>query len=234
MKSIGNPGVKTQPKEGGVDMWSHRIFDDLIEDENDFVGKVAYSIYKQEKVSWINDFIDKNKANPTQEELNKYFYQPNSRPDAIQRYRAEAERSVNEFVSFSLSEDLAEYRQQVRDEEIISQIKTPLSKLNKPFWISVKENVAAGLIASALTSVFSVSLWLYGKMEAEKQQEQAVKLRNEIIENLPVANDVKSHLKEKLSRSPDSYQKLSGEETNLPPLFFCSLASNKLKESLAA
>lgn len=42
-------------------MWSHRIFDDLIEDENDFVGKVAYSIYKQEKVSWINDFIDKTK-----------------------------------------------------------------------------------------------------------------------------------------------------------------------------
>lgn len=58
--------------------------------------------------------------------------------------------------------------------------------------------MAAGLIASALTSVLSVSLWLYGKMEAEREQEQAIKLRNEIIENMPVESEVKSLLKEKL------------------------------------
>ena len=68
-------------------MWKHNIFDDMIEDENDFVGKVAYSLYKQEKVAWVKHFNTQNSDYPTEDEIQKFFHVPSARPESIKRFR---------------------------------------------------------------------------------------------------------------------------------------------------
>lgn len=77
--------------------WQHQIFGDLIKGDDDFVGKVAYFLYKQEKLSWLDDQERHKGSPPTEDEIIQYFLKPNSRPEALERYRREAEASVNQF-----------------------------------------------------------------------------------------------------------------------------------------
>ncbi|WP_206211601.1 hypothetical protein, partial [Vibrio sp. V22_P2S10T140] len=68
-------------------MWNHRIFEQIIEDDNDFVGMVAYSIYKQEKIKWIKMQHEKSGTYPSAEEIDKYFHNFASTDDVLKRYR---------------------------------------------------------------------------------------------------------------------------------------------------
>ncbi len=163
-------------------MWNHRIFDQIIEDDNDFVGMVAYSIYKQEKIKWIKLQHEKSGAYPTSEEIDKYFHNFASSDDVLKRYRTQAEDIVNRFTQVSLLEELSEYKNQVRDEAIINLVD---SKISKTKFRAIVENVIAGLIASAITVLFSMSLYLYKKMEEDKDGNLESKVTEQIKQHLP-------------------------------------------------
>lgn len=163
-------------------MWQHNIFEDLIKDENDFVGKVAYSIYKQEKVRWIQHHKEKHEEYPSKDIIQKYFHLPNSRPETIARYRSEAEDSVNDFIRLTLSEELTSYKEALKDDEVLKQIK-------KPFWQSVKESIVAALIASFIIAIFSLGLWLYTEMKSAER-------RAILLEKAPISEELKKRLKD--------------------------------------
>lgn len=161
-------------------MWDHNIFEDMIDDDNDFVGKVAYSLYKQEKVAWIKHFKSENTEYPTKEEIEKFFHKPSSRPESIKRYRKEAESVVNGFINLTLSEELTAYKETLKDDAVLLQIK-------KPFQTSVLESLTAAILASFLTAAFSTSYWLYSEMQNSKRLEQ-------LIKNAPITEEIKKKL----------------------------------------
>lgn len=162
-------------------MWGHNIFDDIINDDNDFVGKVAYSIYKQEKVAWVKHYENEHGKFPSKEDIQTFFHSPMSRKESIERFRNEAESVVNTFVTLTLSEELSSYKEAIKDDAIILQIK-------KPFWTSVFENLTVAILAATLTAVFSTSYWLYGEMQDSKKLEA-------LIQNAPIPEDIKNTLR---------------------------------------
>lgn len=48
------------------------IFNQLVKDENDFVGYVAYTLYKQNKVAHITKVKEDKGSAPTDEELREW------------------------------------------------------------------------------------------------------------------------------------------------------------------
>lgn len=157
-------------------MWGHNLFNDLVQGDNDFVGMVAYSVYKQEKVRWIQKHHQDTGRYPTPEEMQTYFYNQHSRPESIQRYRGEAESQLNAFIQATLAEELLEYQQEIRDSEIIRNVKTPLHK-------RLIEGVVAGLISTALVALISMIVWLYSVMESASENQPLPKIFKEKIES---------------------------------------------------
>lgn len=141
---------------------------------------VAYSIYKNEKVAWIEAHKAKHGSYPTQEELDKYFYPSIGDPDTTQRYNDQTVTLVNNFIHATTYEDLTEYKKKLRDEEIIKNVHKPFSK-------SVLESLTAALLASILTAGFSTAYWLYSEMQESRRLE-------ELVRNAPISEDVKKQI----------------------------------------
>lgn len=167
-------------------MWNHRIFEQIIEDDNDFVGMVAYSIYKQEKIKWIKAQHGKSGTYPTSEEIDQYFHDFASTEGVLKRYRTQAENIVNRFTQVSTFEELTEYKNQIRDEEILNLVEV---KLSKSKFRAIVENVVSGLIASGITLLLSIGLYLYQKMEEDKGRNLSDNIPEQVKQHLPQSID---------------------------------------------
>ncbi len=119
---------------------------------------------------------------PSSEEIDKYFHNFASTDDVLKRYRTQAENIVNRFTQVSLLEELSEYKNQVRDEEIINLVEVKLSKSKIR---AIVENVISGLIASGITLLLSIALYLYQKMEEEQGKTLADNVPEQVMKKLP-------------------------------------------------
>lgn len=135
-------------------MSRHQTFTKLVTDDKDFVGMVAYTIYKNEKLDWIAQFKAQNSnVEPTESELRQFNLTTDS-DLRIQQYRQMAETSVNNFVRETISDELTQYQVAVRDDAIVKAAK-------KGFWQGIGENVIAGIIGAGIVTLFQLGMWLY-------------------------------------------------------------------------
>lgn len=127
------------------------IYEKIVNDENDFIGKIAYSIYKEDKISYINTFFDSNHR-PTQEEL-RNFHEISSTDSSIERYRLQAENLLQQFLDNTLSEALTEATEEIKSNQILL-IREEVKRI-KPagFWTGVLQNVMATI---ALTGILAL------------------------------------------------------------------------------
>lgn len=154
-------------------MSRHQTFTRLVTDDKDFVGMVAYTIYKNEKLDWIAQFKAQNSnREPTEDELRQFNLTTDS-DLRIQQYRQMAETSVNNFVRETIADELTQYQLAVRDDAIVKAAK-------KGFWQGIGENVLAGIIGAGIVTLFQLGIWLYQvkdnpefKKQANEQIEQA-------------------------------------------------------------
>lgn len=154
-------------------MSRHQTFSKLVTDNKDFVGMVAYTIYKKEKLDWIAQFKAKNSnREPTGDELRQFNLTTDS-DLRVQQYRQMAETSVNNFVRETIADELTQYQLVVRDDAIVKAAK-------KGFWQGIGENVLAGIIGAGIVTIFQLGIWLYQvkdnpefKKQAEQQIQQA-------------------------------------------------------------
>lgn len=128
------------------------IYSKIVNDENDFIGKIAYSIYKEDKIEFINNFNIKHSKNPDQDEL-KQFHEIASTVNSISRYRLEAEALLQEFLDNTLTEALAEASEEIKSNQILL-IREEVRKL-KPagFWSGVWQNVMATVVLTGILAL---------------------------------------------------------------------------------
>lgn len=163
-------------------MWAHNTYGDMVEGDGDFVGFVAYSLYKEQKVKWIKAHKAKTGKFPTSDEIHDFFTHYQSSPDCVAKYREDAERMLNDYFDFCFSEELNVYKETVKEEAIVQRV-------HKPFKVSVWENLAAGLIASFITIVLSMTFWLYSEMKSSERRE-------ELLKSAPIAEELKQLINE--------------------------------------
>lgn len=138
------------------------IYKELVQDKNDLVGHIAYSIYKTQKILFITRYKEENsgKEPPDLEFANFHQFSKNH----LQGYRLEAQAILLDWSNQSLADytadidnEASEFKQKTR-EEYTEKLKTALEKLEPGFW----KGVAQSVIGSFGFTVLLFILFVFG------------------------------------------------------------------------
>lgn len=153
------------------------VFNQLVKDEDDFVGYVAYTLYKQNKVAHITQ-IKKEKGKPPSDEELRDWQKNECTEIRLKNYRDLAEQKTNSFINQlrnKKEEDLRKRQANLdskeqeikRCERAIKEGRKELEKREKFCHVKVKGAFWSGVLQSLLASfvflVFCFLLLLYLK-----------------------------------------------------------------------
>lgn len=126
------------------------IYTQLVENDNDLVGHVAYSIYKSKKVAFITKHKAANNNNdPTEKELDGFHLASLQHLDS---YKLEAQQILHQYNTITLQDRLEKIDQET--EKKIKKIKQNSQNELDNKLKSLKPNHGAGIIDSILGAVF--------------------------------------------------------------------------------
>jgi hypothetical protein len=115
------------------------IYGNLVEDENDMLGHIAYSLYKKQKIEFIKDKERENGGQPPTDQQLKDFQEIAGSTSQLDLYRTKAVDLVQVFLETVLNEDLEDQRR-----DFLKKYSTP------GFWAGVWQGVVASFIFVAL------------------------------------------------------------------------------------
>lgn len=131
------------------------LYSQIVEDENDLIGHITYSLYKTSKVKFIKEFTESNKGRvPTQEELESFHIAAKNHIPAL---RIQAEQLLSKFTGITLNESIADIEQKMllEQQEILTDIIKPI--IPKPskgpwagFWMAVIVKGAQTLVVAII------------------------------------------------------------------------------------
>ena len=87
------------------------IYSQLVEDQNDILGIIAYSMYKRQKIEYIRSIAEKFGREPTDSEFQNFYAISNSNSQ-LENYQSQAIALANQFLEEALAEkarELEEY-----------------------------------------------------------------------------------------------------------------------------
>ncbi len=129
------------------------IFNALVDDEDDILGQLAYSVYKRQKIEYIQAFRDRNDVEPEDSDLIAFHDISNS-SSQLEAYRIQATRLAADFLESSFgaeSEELADYYATKARNEICS------AKLG--FWKGVSQSLIGSGLFTLLIGCLVFFAW---------------------------------------------------------------------------
>lgn len=129
--------------------WAYK---ELVENESDIVGAIAYSIYKARKIEYIRQLEAEKQQNPSSEDLRE-FHRAANLPGQLEDYRDKAERYLDEFCEAVLAE-----RIRVSEQELLKS--TFVRQIRPRWWRGILDNVIAALITSVIALGALIVLWV--------------------------------------------------------------------------
>lgn len=134
-------------------MSGHDTFSKLVISDVDFVGMVAYTIYKKDKNAWKASFKETKGQEPEFSEINLYFNIPACQPEKITTYRNLAENRLNSFIDETILNDLEQYKREVLTTLAEPKIQTILdTKIRQTV-----ENALTPIISNEVNTVSTVA-----------------------------------------------------------------------------
>lgn len=174
------------------------IFRDLVRDENDLVGLIAYGLYKQHKIEFIESFKSANTGQDPTDEDYKAFAMTSCTPSSLKHYRDTAESLLQQITLTAAREEINAF-----EDDMLRQYRSEISlalqtgkddtlrdlgeaiKRHQPKWWS---SVIASFVGAVVFSLF-VSLGVYLGSTSEKSN---VKIISDAIETLKNINQTDS------------------------------------------
>lgn len=153
------------------------IFKELVRDENDLVGLIAYGLYKQHKIEFIESFKSANPEQDPSDEDYKAFAMTSCTPSALRHYRDKAESLLQQITLTAAREEISSF-----EDDMLRQYRSEISlalqagkdealrdfggvvKNHLPKWWS---SVIASFVGALVFSLF-VSLGVYLGSTSEK------------------------------------------------------------------
>lgn len=126
------------------------IYNDLVSGENDFVGLVAYSIYKEEKIAYVKAFEEKEGREPEPCELEDFHTLARQR---VAQYTELAENRVSNFGQLLYGERL-----EALEEERARTLKREIEKISPSWWRGVSQSIVGSLIYSIMLGVIIMAI----------------------------------------------------------------------------
>lgn len=132
------------------------IYSSLVRGEDDFIGKLAYTIYKEDKINFIAELKAENPQKEVSEKDLTQFHQISSSESAIERYRLSAEFILQQFLDNSLELAIEEATEEIKNNHILL-LENVIEKIKPPtFWSNVWQNVVASFALSAIIALFII------------------------------------------------------------------------------
>lgn len=138
-----------------TDLNYNYIYSKLVEDENDFFGIIAYSIYKRQKIEHLNKFKAEHGREATKTDLEP-FKEFASSEIQLEFYRTQANHLMNSFIEFSISE----YAKDL-ESDFSNRVHQELAGVKNSFWTGVWQGVVASFLFVLLVGLTIFFLWSY-------------------------------------------------------------------------
>lgn len=143
------------------------IFRQLIQNDHDFVGMVAYTLYKKQKIEWIEQFQADNGGREPEEAELAQFYRISNMPSQLKAYREQAIDLLDQFLDYALSDKVEEIRLSIQQDALVQAQTTHhakvMSVVDKPLHKVVWENLLIGGISSLMTLAATGLIWVAAK-----------------------------------------------------------------------
>ena len=129
------------------------IYTELVRNEDDILGIVAYSLYKRQKIEYIKSFKDKMGRDPSDGDLAQ-FHEVSNSEFQLQAYRNQADTLSQDFLAIALETravELEAYYSNKTNQEIRSY---------KPnYWVGVSQGVVASFIFVLVVGLIAMFTW---------------------------------------------------------------------------
>ncbi|MBR0243883.1 MAG: hypothetical protein IJQ38_04795 [Bacteroidaceae bacterium] len=165
------------------------IYRKLVQGDGDMIGHIAYSLYKAEKVQYIEEYKQKNSADSVPDSLINEFTAGRESKKSIEHYRGMAETILQDFMGGSFDEMSGQVISQVTDsltthidEKIVPKLPQKESWWHK-FWNGCLQSIGGAIALSLLVWLFAnvVGQFSLGNMKVTYSEEN--NLPEQRIEN---------------------------------------------------
>lgn len=129
------------------------IYDQLVESSDDVSGIISYSVYKRQKIKFIQDFKDKNGKEPDDADL-KSFFELSTSPQQLQFYKSEAIVLTENFLTEILAADLKE-----REKFFSDKVHNELKNIKPNHLVDILKGAAGSLLFVILTGALYMAVW---------------------------------------------------------------------------
>lgn len=131
----------------------NHIYDELVDSEDDIHGIISYSVYKRQKIRFIQDFIESKGDSPKDEDL-QAFNNISTSPSQLEFYRSEATILTERFLADVLEADLEE-----REVFFSAKVHTELSNIKPNHLLDITKSALGSFLFVLLTGVLYFSVW---------------------------------------------------------------------------
>lgn len=128
------------------------IYGKLVSDPEDVIGLLAYSIYKQHKIEFIEDFKKKKGSAPTDADIEN-FIMSSVTQSQLEKYRESANTILSETVADAVQDEMG--RMSLDFQNVIE----PVVKKHSSSWF---KTVLLNVIGSFVFSIILVIIFLLG------------------------------------------------------------------------
>lgn len=125
----------------------------------DLKGFVAYCLYKQDKIRWIELRERRDGSRPSRSDIEDQYILMLT-DERVEEFRDQAEQIINEFANKMLGAELEAAKTAMQSDATLETVRVEL-KESGGFWRGVWQNILAGVVTSLLAFVGVGLLWAY-------------------------------------------------------------------------
>ena len=127
------------------------IYSKLVEGETDLIGLVAYGLYKNNKIEYLQNFKKKNNSEPFEEELDQ-FNELSCTESSLQNYVRIAETNINDLMNETIYQEVERQKSDFYNNQT-EEIKNIVKELKpKSPWEGFGMRILQSFIASILVA----------------------------------------------------------------------------------
>ena len=154
------------------------VYSQLVTQEKDFLGMVAYAIYKNQKIEWVKDFRARNNnQDPSDAELD-IFHNFANMPSQIKQYKDQALALIEEFNWQALENEIEQYRKDILQSAVIKAVT--------PGWIKrIFEYGISSFVSSIITLALAFFIWLAAKGPEKLIAEATAEIKAKYVQIQP-------------------------------------------------
>ncbi|GAA0874387.1 hypothetical protein GCM10009118_07950 [Wandonia haliotis] len=134
------------------------IYHKLVDSDTDLVGHIAYSLYKRQKLEYIENYKKENSKPPTDKVLED-FHRMSLGDVSIENLKVRAEGILQEFTGGVLGEALQNVEEDIRrnQQNILAEIIEPLKPENK--WKTFGRGVLQSMSGAFAFALIVAGVW---------------------------------------------------------------------------